>query len=152
MSQGLFLYSRGGRDYFLSLDDLRGRARCGLVQAGDRVYHPGLGRWLYAQEVAELRPALGMGKSEGGESGVLLVPVNGAAVAALCCAVLGALPVLGVPLLVSGVALGTLGRRRAAALYGSGGRMARAALWLCVGLLLAQGALGWVLSGMVFSL
>src|SRR5438046_2882384 len=93
---GRFVVTRNGRDTFLDGEQLKREAERGLIGVGDLVYHPVLGRWLYAREVEEIR-------AEMGQASVLGRPVpppiavesNGAAIAGFILGVLGHLPLVG---------------------------------------------------------
>ena len=126
---GQFLVSRGGRDVFLSEDELRGLARRGLLSRADRVF----GRWLYAKEVAEveveLLQAAQLGRPAPPES-VVLVPVNGPAVAGLLLGTMGYIPFVGLVLSGLGVYFSSRGLSLAPQRFGSGHRLAVAGMLL----------------------
>jgi hypothetical protein len=52
---GEFVVTRNGRETFHDEESLKRLAEGGLLAPGDLVYHPLLGRWLYAREVEEVR-------------------------------------------------------------------------------------------------
>lgn len=130
---GQFLVSRGGRDVFLNEDELRREARRGLLALADRVFHPVLGRWLYAKEVAEVEAELlhaaKLGRTAPPES-VVLVPVNGPAVAGLLLGSLGYIPFVGLVLSGLGVYFSSRGLSLAPQRFGSGHRLAVAGMLL----------------------
>src|SRR4051812_34300468 len=93
---GQFVITRGGRDTFMDEDELRSLARKGQLLAGDLVYHPTLGRWLYAREVEEVRELM-LAAEHLGQPVVAAgtLPTNGEAIAGFILGILGHLPVLG---------------------------------------------------------
>src|SRR5947209_2706678 len=93
---GQFVVTRGGRDTFCSEDDLKSMAKKGLLGPGDLVYHPTLGRWLYAREVEEVRELVAAAETLGRPPGpVQVLPSNGEAIAGFIFGILGYVPLLG---------------------------------------------------------
>jgi TPR repeat protein len=62
---GQFIVSRGDREHFFDLEGLRALARRGQLAPGDLVYHPLLGRRLYARELEEIREDMAIGALRG---------------------------------------------------------------------------------------
>lgn len=140
MNSGRYMVTRGVRDIFLDEDELRQQARGGLLRAQDLVFHPRLGRWLYARDVAEVEVELRRGAALGRPQpeGVMLVPVNQSALWGLILGTLGHVPILG--LIPAGLGLYFSGRGlvKAQELHGSGGRLAVAGLLVSLLFLLPQ--------------
>lgn len=138
---GQFLVSRGGREIFCSEDELKQQARRGLLARSDRVFHPQLGRWLYAREVAEVEGDLlraeQLGRLAVPES-VVLVPPNGQAMTGFLLGALGVVPFAG--LVLSGLGLYYSGRGLSVAQqrYGSGHRLAVAGMLVSLAFFLPQ--------------
>ena len=128
---GQFVVTRNGRDTFCSEDELRREAARGLVSRGDLVYHPVLGRWLYAHEVEEIRAELvrasTLGKSV---SAPIPLDANSAAIAGFILGVLGHLPVVGFVCCVLGIFFSSRGLKRAALLENRGHGLAVAGMVL----------------------
>ncbi len=128
---GQFIVTRGGRETFCSEAELIGLAGRGQVGAGDLVYHPMLGRWLYAREVEEIRDpmteALTLGRAT---PQALAPPPNPEAVAGFILGVLGHLPLLGLPSCLLGIYFSGRGIRRAVASENSGHGLAVAGMVL----------------------
>ena len=128
---GQFIVTRGGRETFHSEAELVGLAGRGQLGAGDLVYHPVLGRWLYAREVEEVRgpmtQALTLGRST---PETLAAPPNPEAVAGFILGVLGHLPLIGLPSCLLGIYFSGRGIRRAVASENSGHGLAVAGMVL----------------------
>lgn len=128
---GQFIVTRGGRESFHSEDELIGLAGRGQLTAGDLVYHPILGRWLYAREVEEVREsmehALTLGRAV---PTALAAPPNPEAVAGFILGVLGHLPLIGLPSCLLGIYFSGRGLRRAVATENSGHGLAVAGMVL----------------------
>src|SRR5947199_10257371 len=93
---GQFVVTRGGRDTFCSEDELKSLAKKGLLAPGDLVYHPTLGRWLYAREVEEVREPVAAAEFLGQPAmPVQVLPSNGEAIAGFVFRILGHVPILG---------------------------------------------------------
>lgn len=128
---GQFIVTRGGRESFHSEAELVGLAGRGQLQSGDLVYHPVLGRWLYAREVEEIREpmtqALTLGRAV---PETLAAPPNPEAVAGFILGVLGHLPLIGLPSCLLGIYFSGRGIRRAVASENSGHGLAVAGMVL----------------------
>lgn len=135
------MISRGSRDIFVTQDELRRRARSGLLAPSDLVFHPRLGRWLYAHEVAEvaeeLRRARQLGRAAPPENTVV-VPVNGSAVAGLVLGLMGYIPFVGLVLSGLGLYLSGRGLMVAQQHLGSGHRLSVAGLIVSLAFFLPQ--------------
>ena len=140
---GQFVVTRGGRDNFCTEAELRSLAERGLVDAGDLVYHPVLGRWLYAREVEEIRAPMTalatLGRSPEAlalvgkpASGLQPVPANGEAVAGFILGIMGHLPLLGFFCCLAGVYFSSRGLKRAAAMGHQGHGLAVAGMVLSI--------------------
>src|SRR5438874_6225663 len=93
---GQFVVTRGGRDTFCSEDELKTQAKKGQLLPGDLVYHPTLGRWLYAREVEEVRELVAAAEFLGKPAmPVQVLPSNGEAIAGFIFGILGYVPLLG---------------------------------------------------------
>jgi hypothetical protein len=128
---GQFVVTRNGRDTFCSEDELRREAAHGLITRADLVYHPVLGRWLYAREVEEIRAEL----AHASTLGKALPPVipldsNGEAIAGFILGVLGHLPLVGFLCCVLGIIFSSRGLKRAALLENRGHGLAVAGMVL----------------------
>jgi hypothetical protein len=148
---GQFVVTRGGRDTFCTEDELHGLARSGLLQPGDLVYHPTLGRWLYAREVEEVRAdvtaALVLGQPS--VAGPTATP-NGEAIAGFILGVLGYLPLVGFVCCLLGIYFSTRGLKRAALLEHSGHGLAVAGMVLSIVFLIPATACGaMILAGLM---
>jgi hypothetical protein len=140
---GQFVVNRNGREMFMSEDELRRTAARGTLQPGDLVYHPTLGRWLYAKEVEEVRVEL-HGARELGRP-VASPPStasNGDAIAGFVLGVLGHLPLLGFLCCLLGLYFSSRGIRRAALLENRGHGLAVAGLVLSLVFLVPATACG----------
>ena len=136
-----FAVTRGDRESFFSEEELRELARGGLLQRGDLVFHPVLGRWLYAREVEEVRPemeaALTLGRpSELAPSEAL----NSDAVAGFILGMLGYVPVLGLLCCLGGIYFSERGLRRAPELSRRGQTLAVAGMVLSLAFLVPAAA------------
>jgi hypothetical protein len=136
-----FVVTRGDRESFYSEEELRDLARGGLLQRGDLVFHPVLGRWLYAREVEEVRlemeSALTLGQP------VPLAPseaVNTDAVAGFILGMLGYVPVLGLLCCLGGIYFSERGLRRAPQLSQRGQTLAVAGMVLSLAFLVPAAA------------
>src|SRR4051812_22247292 len=67
-----FIVTRSERDQFCTLEELRTLARDGKLAPGDLVYHPQLGRRMYAREVEEIREELTAGATLGRAQKIVL--------------------------------------------------------------------------------
>lgn len=134
---GQFVVTRGGRDAFFTEDELRRLASKGQLARGDLVYHPVLGRWLYAREVEEVREELEAAANLGrATDGPAAVPVNSDAIAGFVLGFLGYLPIIGLIFCLLGMSFSVRALRRAPLLAGRGYQLAIAGLVLSVTFLL----------------
>src|SRR5689334_18860820 len=93
---GQFVVTRGGRDTFCTEEELSRMAGSGLLSAGDLVYHPVLGRWLYAREVEEVREQLESALKLGRPTVPQLTRApNAEAIAGFVFGMLGYMPLVG---------------------------------------------------------
>jgi hypothetical protein len=138
---GSWLVQQKGRENFVSADELKALARSGKLEPGDLVYHPVLGRWLYARQVdeigRELQAALDLGKLA--VAGQAPLAHNDAAVAGFTLGVLAIVPVFGILCALIGLPLSLRGISRARALGGVDRRFAIAGLALSVASLAING-------------
>ena len=140
---GQFVVTRGGRDTFCSEDELTSLARKGQLLASDLVYHPTLGRWLYAREVEEVRALVAAAETLGQPVGpVQVLPTNGQAIAGFILGILGHLPLLGFFCCLFGIYFSSKGLKRAAALENSGHGLAVAGMVLSIVFLVPATACG----------
>jgi hypothetical protein len=148
---GQFVVTRGGRDTFCSEEELKSQAKKGLLQPGDLVYHPTLGRWLYAREVEEVRELVAAAESLGKPPGPLTVlPSNGEAIAGFVFGILGYVPILGFVCCLLGIYFSSRGLKRAALIDNSGHGLAVAGMVLSIVFLVPATACGAIfLSGML---
>jgi hypothetical protein len=146
-----FRVIRNGRETLHTEDELRQRAAAGLVAAGDLVYHPILGRWLYAREVEELRDALSSAANLGRPVPPSVpVPSNGEAIAGFILGVLGHLPLVGFLCCVLGIYFSSRGLKRAAEMSNRGHGLAVAGMVLSIVFLVPATACGAIfLSGVL---
>jgi hypothetical protein len=130
---GQFVVTRGGRDSFCTEEELRGLAAKGQLAPGDLVYHPVLGRWLYAREVEEVREqveaSLVLGRPV--ETPVSVMS-NNEAVAGFVFSILAWLPLLNFVFCLLGIYFSHRGIRRAASLEHAGYGLAVAGLVLSI--------------------
>jgi hypothetical protein len=138
---GNFLIRRGERDVFVDENGLRRLAEAGLLRGGDLVYHPVLGRWLYAREVEEVRPeldgALTLGQPRGRGP---LETVNSEAVAGFILGLLGYVPLVGLLCCLCGIYFSGRGLQRATSLANRGYGLAIAGLVLSLAFLVPSAA------------
>ncbi len=128
---GQFIVTRGGRESFVTEAELVGLAGRGQLAAGDLVYHPILGRWLYAREVEEVREPMTQALVLGRPMPTTLAPpANPEAVAGFILGVLGHLPLIGLPACLLGIYFAGRGIRRAVASENSGHGLAVAGMVL----------------------
>jgi len=148
---GQFVVTRGGRDTFCSEDELKGLAKKGQLLPGDLVYHPTLGRWLYAREVEEVRELVAAAEFLGKPPmPVQVLPSNGEAIAGFIFGILGYVPVLGFICCLLGIFFSSRGLKRAAQLENSGHGLAVAGMVLSIVFLVPATACGAIfLSGMM---
>ena len=145
---GEFVVTRNGRDTFHDEASLRAQAERGLLAPGDLVYHPLLGRWLYAREVEEIRPTLEQATALG-RPVAALVPVrrgesNPWAVAGFSLGLAGMVPFLGILSSLLGLYFSGRGLREAM-VTGRGQGLAVVGLVLSVIFLLPAMACGLLL-------
>ncbi len=118
---GQFVVTRGGRDTFCSEDELKSMAKRGLLGAGDLVYHPTLGRWMYAREVEEVKSLVTAALELGKPTQPATVPASNAeAIAGFVLGVMGHVPLLGFLCCLLGIYFSSRALRRARE-AGSGG-------------------------------
>ena len=128
---GQFVVTRGGRDTFCSQDELRGMAKRGLLLPGDLVYHPTLGRWLYAREVEEVRADVEAARRLGmPELPMNPLATNGEAIAGFVLGILGYVPIVGFLCCLFGIYFSSRGLKRAALIDNSGHGLAVAGMVL----------------------
>ncbi len=136
-----FVVTRNGRDSFCSEDELRKMATRGLLSPGDLVYHPVLGRWLYAREVEEIRAEMTAAASLGRpQAPGAPMDMNGEAVAGFVLGMLGLLPLVGLVACLLGLVFSTKGLKRAALLENRGHGLAVAGMVLSIIYLVPQAA------------
>ena len=147
---GQFVVTRNGRDSFCTEEELRKLAARGQLSTGDLVYHPVLGRWLYAREVEEVRAELAQAE----HLGRALPPTapldsNGEAIAGFILGVLGHLPLVGFVCCLLGIYFSSRGIKRASLLENRGHGLAVAGMVLSILFLVPATACGAVfLAGM----
>ncbi len=130
---GQFVVTRNGRDSFCTEEELKKLAARGQLSPGDLVYHPVLGRWLYAREVEEVKAELAQGAILGLPTTLAPpAPVNGPAITGFVLGVLGHLPLLGVVACILGIYFSHLGLKRAAVLDNRGHGLAVAGMVLSI--------------------
>ena len=138
---GTWLVQQKGRENFVTPDELKQLARGGKLEPGDLVYHPVLGRWLYARQVeeigGEMRQALELGRAL--PPGAPIVHHNDSAVAGFTLGVLSVVPVFGILCALVGLPLSVRGIRRSRAIGGADRRFAIAGLALAGASLLING-------------
>jgi hypothetical protein len=118
---GQFVVTRGGRDSFCTEEELRLLAARGLLAVGDLVYHPVLGRWLYAREVEEVREQMTAAAQLGKPAPPTPAQVNGDAVAGFVLGLLGYVPLVGLICCLLGIYFSGRGLKQAAVLENSRG-------------------------------
>jgi hypothetical protein len=148
---GQFVVTRGGRDTFCSEDELKSSAKKGQLAPGDLVYHPTLGRWLYAREVEEVKDLVAASEFLGKPVGpVQVLPTNGEAIAGFILGILGHLPLLGFLCCLLGIYFSSKGLKRAAVMENSGHGLAVAGMVLSIVFLVPATACGAIfLAGVV---
>jgi hypothetical protein len=128
---GQFIVTRGGRESFHTEAELAALASRGQLGAGDLVYHPVLGRWLYAREVEEVRAPMTTALTLGRPVPEALEPSpNPEAVAGFILGVLGHLPLVGLPSCLLGIYFSGRGLRRAVGSENAGHGLAVAGMVL----------------------
>jgi hypothetical protein len=148
---GQFVVTRGGRDTFCSEEELKTQAKKGQLLPGDLVYHPTLGRWLYAREVEEVRELVAAAEFLGKPvMPVQVLPSNGEAIAGFIFGILGYVPLLGFLCCLLGIYFSSRGLKRAALIENSGHGLAVAGMVLSIVFLVPATACGAIfLSGML---
>jgi len=138
---GSWLVQQKGRENFVTPDELKSLARSGKIEPGDLVYHPVLGRWLYARQVEEIVPEMQTAAELGKLAlpGQPLVLHNDSAVAGFTLGVLAVVPVFGILCALVGVPLSFVGIRRSRTIGGIDRRFAIAGLALSLASLLING-------------
>jgi hypothetical protein len=140
---GQFVVTRGGRDSFCTEEELRAQAKDGLLQPGDLVYHPTLGRWLYAREVEEVRADVDAARDLGRAiDPATALASNGEAIAGFILGILGYLPLVGFVCCLLGIYFSSRGLRRAALIENSGHGLAVAGMVLSIVFLIPATACG----------
>ncbi len=138
---GSWLVQQKGRESFVTPEELKSLAAGGKLEPGDLVYHPVLGRWLYARQVeeitAEMQSAASLGKLV--VAGQSALQHNDSAVAGFTLGVLAVVPVFGILCALVGLPLSVRGMRRSRALGGVDRRFAIAGTALAVAALLING-------------
>jgi hypothetical protein len=135
MATGEFVVTRGGRESFHDEESLRRLAAAGQLDPGDLVYHPMLGRWLYAREVEEVREELRRATALGrpvAAAPAMRRPANHHAEAGFALALFGIVPLLGLVTTLFAVGLCVSGLFRAGALGGRGRALAITGLALSI--------------------
>jgi len=131
--QGQFVVTRNGRDSFMSEEELKKLASRGQLAPGDLVYHPVLGRWLYAREVEEVKAELAKAATLGMATELpQAMEVNGEAIAGFVLGILGHLPLVGLICCVLGIFYSSRGMKRAAVLGNRGHGLAVAGMVLSI--------------------
>ncbi len=111
---GQFLVTRGGRQSFYDQEQLRALASRGQLERGDLVYHPVLGRWLYAREVEEVRGELEDALKLGRPGELAIKPSSsGEALTGFILGTLGYLPVIGLLCCLGGIYFSAIGLKHA---------------------------------------
>lgn len=140
---GQFVVTRGGRDTFCDEDELKALAKKGQLLPGDLVYHPTLGRWLYAREVEEVSALVAAAADLGRPVAPLQVlPTNGEAIAGFILGILGHLPLLGFVCCLLGIWFSRRGLKRAATMDNAGHGLAVAGMVLSIVFLVPATACG----------
>lgn len=143
---GQYVLTRNGRDTFVGESELRKMAASGLVQPGDLVYHPVLGRWLYARELEEIRDEMAKAATLGRPEVIAPTESNPESVAGLVLGILGHIPFIGLAACIIGIVFSLRGLKKAGQLQGRGHGLAIAGLVLSIVFLLPQTAcsVAWV--------
>ncbi|MSP62983.1 MAG: hypothetical protein EXR72_22135 [Myxococcales bacterium] len=138
---GTWLVQQKGRENFVTQGELKTLARGGKLEPGDLVYHPTLGRWLYAREVQEVAMELHAAAELGNRvvPGQAAIAHNDSAVAGFTLGVLGVVPVFGILCALIGLPLAVRGIRRSRAIGGIDRRFAIAGVALSLASLLVNG-------------
>jgi hypothetical protein len=148
---GQFVVTRGGRDTFCSEDELKSLAKKGQLAPGDLVYHPTLGRWLYAREVEEVRELVAAAEFLGRPPApVQVMPTNGEAIAGFILGILGHVPFLGFFCCLLGIYFSSKGLKRASTMENSGHGLAVAGMVLSIVFLVPATACGALFLSGVF--
>jgi hypothetical protein len=136
------MVTRGDREMVCSEAELRDMASAGLLQRGDLVYHPILGRWLYAREVEEVREEMQCALTLGQRPAPLspAEPVNGEAVAGFVLGMLGHVPLLGLAFCLLGIYFSERGLKRAGEMGQRGHGLAIAGMVLSLAFLVPAAA------------
>ena len=130
---GQFVVTRGGRDNFCTEEELRGLAKKGQLLPGDLVYHPTLGRWLYAREVEEVRAEVAAAERLGQPVVAAEVPpANAEAIAGFVLSMLGYIPLIGFFCCLLGLYFSSRGLKRARGLENSGHGLAVAGMVISI--------------------
>ena len=149
---GQFVVTRNGRDSFCTEEELRNLAATGRLAAGDLVYHPVLGRWLYAREVEEVKRELGDATQLGRPQLPMAAPQsNGEAIAGFILGILGHLPLVGLVCCLLGIYFSSRGLKRASLLDHRGHGLAVAGLVLSIIFLIPATACGALMLGGMLS-
>jgi hypothetical protein len=129
---GSWLVQQKGHEQFVTPEELKALARSGKLGPGDLVYHPTLGRWLYAREVEEVSGELSTALTVAPSTGLAGPPpqYNDSAVAGFTLGVLSVVPVFGIACALVGLPLSVRGLRRARRLGGTDRRLAVAGMAL----------------------
>jgi hypothetical protein len=148
---GQFVVTRGGRDTFCSEEELKSQAKKGQLLPSDLVYHPTLGRWLYAREVEEVRDLVAAAEFLGKPAmPVQVLPSNGEAIAGFIFGILGYVPILGFVCCLLGIYFSSRGLKRAQLIENSGHGLAVAGMVLSIVFLVPATACGAIfLSGVL---
>jgi hypothetical protein len=138
---GTWLVQQKGRENFVDEGELKSLARGGKLEPGDLVYHPLLGRWLYARQVEEINAEMGEAIELGkvAVAGRPAVQHNDSAVAGFTLGVLAVVPVFGILCALIGLPLSIRGLRRSREIGGIDRRFAVAGLALAAASLLING-------------
>ena len=140
---GQFIVTRNGRETFMSEEELRRTAARGQLGQGDLVYHPVLGRWLYAREVEEVRAEMAQAIALGRPVAPLVAEMpNGEAIAGFVLGVLGHVPLIGFLCCLLGIYFSSRGLKRAALMENRGHGLAVAGMVLSIVFLVPATACG----------
>jgi hypothetical protein len=130
---GQFVVTRGGRDNFCTVEELHALAKKGQLLPGDLVYHPTLGRWLYAREVEEVRAEVAAAELLGRPvDAPELLPTNGEAIAGFVLGMLGYIPLIGFFCCLCGLYFSSRGLKRARDVGNSGHGLAVAGMVISI--------------------
>jgi hypothetical protein len=140
---GQFVVNRGDRDAFCTEEELRLLAARGLLAVGDLVYHPVLGRWLYAREVEEVREQMVAAAQLGRPTQPLAgAQANSDAIAGFVLGLLGYVPLVGLLCCLLGIYFSGRGLKQAAMMENRGHGLAVAGMVLSVVFLVPATACG----------